>query len=316
MRWRFNYVYELPASPSEVYAFFRNVENMGKVWPEEMMMKLEKAEGNVYTVSFRFLGQKFSTAFRVEDQPSLKQYHETLDFPFGSLRHSIEVQQSGSAARVVENLELNSSNPLAGYFFKKILDYRHQAIKHSFGVAEKPVYRDPFRISLAAGNILSIVGVAAAYMLLFFVPPFFPGSRLLVGIVAFLLLWFLTHDLGHYVVGRLAGVRFSNYYIGLSNIVRLGIIPKQLKTLPIALGIKIDRRLSKASPKGYAAMYAAGPVASMAFPLTVPILILLRNPASVAGLLLLVFAAANIVFTSIFSPKAGCFAKASKALRG
>ncbi|MCS6784862.1 MAG: hypothetical protein NZ581_06680 [Candidatus Caldarchaeum sp.] len=315
MRWTYRYEYEVPVTTGEAYGFFRNVENMGKVWPAEMRMKLVSVEGNIYTVSFWFLGQPYTTKFKIEDQPGMKQYHETLDFPFGNLRHSIEIAPSGIGSKVVENLELSSGNPLAGYFFRKILDYRHQAIKHSLGAGEKPVYKDPFKISTAAGNLISLVGSAAAYALILLTPPLFPGSRLIVGVVAFALLWFFTHDLAHFVVGRIAGIRFSNYYIGLSNIVRLPILPKQFKTLPIALGIKIDRQASKATPRGYAAMYAAGPLASMLFPLTIPIIILNNNPASTAGLLLLLFAVANIIFTSIFSPKAGCFAKAAKALR-
>ncbi|MDJ0272269.1 MAG: hypothetical protein NYU05_01545 [Aigarchaeota archaeon] len=35
-----------------------------------------------------------------------------------------------------------SSNPFAGRFFKKILTYRHEAIKHSLGAGEKPTYKD------------------------------------------------------------------------------------------------------------------------------------------------------------------------------
>ncbi|MEM0444223.1 MAG: hypothetical protein QXX49_07290 [Candidatus Caldarchaeum sp.] len=314
MRWTFRFTYELPASPGEVYGFFRNVENMGKAWPPDMKMRLVSAEGNLYTVGFRFLGQAFTARFRVDDQPGMKQHHETLEFPFGGLRHTIAVEPSGSGSRVVEEMTLNSSNPFAGFFFRKILEYREQAIKHSFGVAENPVYRDPLSISLAAGNFVSLLGAFAAYGLQLAPLPPLPGARFIAGLVSFMLLWFFTHDLAHYAVGRLAGVRFSNYYLGLSNIVRLGLVPRQFKTLPVALGIKIDRLNSTATPRGYAAMYAAGPIASMLFPLTIPLIMLANNPGGIAGQLLLLLAAANIVFTSIFSPKAGCIAKARKAL--
>lgn len=315
MLWRFRFEYVLPAGPDVVYGFFRNTENMGKVWPAELRMRVVSREGDVYTVGFRLLGQFFTARFRIQELPGLKQHHETLDFPFGKLEHTISVEPSGSGSRVVEEMTLQSSNPFAGRFFRKILQYREQAIKHSFQAAEKPVYHDPFRISLAAGNLISVAGIVAAYALLFLQPFSFTGGSFIAGIIAFMLLWFFTHDIAHYVVGRIAGIRFSNYYIGLSNIVRLPIIPKPFRTLPIALGIKIDRTASRASPRGYAAMYAAGPLASMLTPLTVPAIILLRNPSSIAGLLLLAFAAANIIFTSIFSPRAGCFAKARNALQ-
>ncbi|MEM2037050.1 MAG: hypothetical protein QXG21_05785, partial [Candidatus Caldarchaeum sp.] len=78
MLWKFDFVYEVPASPGEVYAFFRNVENMSKVWPAEMKMRLVAVEGDVYTVRFQFLGQTYTTKFRIEDKPGMKQFHETL----------------------------------------------------------------------------------------------------------------------------------------------------------------------------------------------------------------------------------------------
>lgn len=312
--WRYRFEYVLPAGPDVVYGFFRNTENMGKVWPAELGMRVVSREGDVYTVGFRLLGQFFTARFRIQELPGLKQHHETLDFPFGRLEHTISVEPSDSGSLVVEEMMLRSRNPFAGRFFRKILQYRAQAIKHSFGVAEKPVYRDPFRISLAAGSLMSVAGTVAAYALLFLQPFSFTGGRFIAGIIAFMLLWFFTHDIAHYVVGRIVGIRFSNYYIGLSNIVRLAVIPKPFRTLPIALGLKIDRQASRATPRGYAAMYTAGPLASMLTPLTVPLTMLSTNPSSIAGLLLLAFAAANIIFTAVFSPKAGCLAKARKAI--
>ncbi len=314
MLWKSTYT--LPASPEEIYNFFRNVEGIEKVWPAEMKMKLVKAEKDIYTVRFTYLGQRYTTSFRVTEIPVYKQFHEALDFPFGSLKHTISIEKIDNASKVVEEISLRSNNPFVGHFFKKILKYREQAIKHRFNVAERPVFNDPLRISLSAGNLVSLACIATAYWLLFFVTSLpFTGGRFLVGLISFTLLWFFTHDLAHYIVGRVIGIRFSHYYLGLSNIVRLNIFPKPLKTLPVVLGIKIDRKNSRASPFGYAAMYSAGPLASMLTPLTVPIIILYNNPASLAGQLLLIIAAANVFFTSLFSPKAGCFAKALKALK-
>ncbi|MEM4304319.1 MAG: hypothetical protein QXQ70_10600 [Candidatus Caldarchaeum sp.] len=315
MLWKFVSTYELPASPGDVYSFFCNVENMTYVMPAEMGMKLVSVEGDVYTVSFNYLGQRHMMRFRTRNVQGLKQFHETLDFPFGRLQHTITVEGRESMSHVVEYMELKSRNPFAGYLFKKVLEYRQQAIKHRFGVGEKPVYRDPLKVSTFVGNAISIAGVAAAYGLLFVcvVPPI--GGRLLIGLISFILLWFFTHDLTHFMIGKAVGIRFGHYYIGLSNIVHLKIVPKTFKTLAIALGIKIDRERSRASPHGYAAMYTAGPLASMLTPLTVPLIMLSRNPSDTSGLILLAFAAANIIFTAIFSPRAGCFAKARNALQ-
>jgi hypothetical protein len=307
--------YVLPAKPEEVYGYFLNADNMSEAWPPEMRMRIISREGNLFTVKFNYLGQQYTATFKIEELGGLRQYHETLDFPFGALRHWITVEPHDSGSKLTEVMELRSPNPLAGPIFRRILRYREQAIKHHFGAAPKPVFKDPLKIGLVAGTVASILPTILAYVLLFIPPPPFPGGRFILALISWALLWFFTHDLAHLFVGMLAGIRFSHYYIGLSNIVRLGIIPKPLKTLPAALGIKIDRERSRATPRGYAAMYAAGPIASMLFPLTVPLIILAQTPSSLAGLILLAASLANIAFTSYFSPKAGCLAKAAKALR-
>jgi len=308
--------YNLPADPGAVYNYFLNVENISTAWPSEMQMRFLRREGDLYYVRFRFLGQSFEACFKIQELGDLRMYHETVDFPFGSLRHWITVERAGEGGSLLkEVLELNSWNPFAAPIFGRVLQYRRQAILHAFGVGPPPVYRDPLKLSIAAGSLLSIMGTGAAFALLLVSPPSFAGARLLFGLISFMLLWFFTHDLAHYVVGSVVGVRFSAYYIGLSNIVRLNILPKALMTFPIALGIKIDREGSRASPKGFAAMYLSGPMASMLLPLTVPAAILTANPSSLAGLLLLALAVANIAFTAYFSPKKGCIAKALKALK-
>jgi hypothetical protein len=278
--------YVLQAKPEEVYGYFLNADNMSEAWPPEMRMRIISREGNLFTVKFNYLGQQYTATFKIEELGGLRQYHETLDFPFGALRHWITVEPHDSGSKLTEVMELRSPNPLAGPIFRRILRYREQAIKHHFGAAPKPVFKDPLKIGLVAGTVASILPTILAYMLLFIPPPPFPGGRFIIALISWALLWFFTHDLAHLFVGMLAGIRFSHYYIGLSNIVRLGIIPKPLKTLPAALGIKIDRERSRATPRGYAAMYAAGPIASMLFPLTVPLIILAQNPSSLAGLIL------------------------------
>ncbi|GBC69029.1 hypothetical protein HRbin01_00720 [archaeon HR01] len=313
---RFSFEYDLPAEAEAVYRYFLEIENISTAWPPEIEMRYISREDDVYVVGFKLLGQRYTARFRIEELGGFRMYHETVDFPFGKLRHWITVEpREGGGSKLEEVLELRSWNPFAGNILRRILEYRRQAIMHAFGVSEPPAYRDPFKIGVAVGNLLCLVGSVAGVVLPAVTPPPLPGARFVLGLVSFFLLWFFTHDLAHYIVGRLVGIRFSNYYIGLSNIVRLNILPKPFKNLPIALGIKIDRLRSKASPRGYAVMYAAGPIASMLAPLYVPATILSNSPGSLAGLLLLILALANTVFTSIFSPRAGCLGKASKALR-
>lgn len=112
-----------------------------------------------------------------------------------------------------------------------------------------------------------------------------------------------------------AGVRFSHYYLGRSDILKLkGIVPASLKQMLIVLGLKIDRNRSRASKAGFAAMYLAGPLASMLTPFTVPMTILLKDSTNIAGLLLLLISIINLVFTLWFSPKVGCISKARRYL--
>ncbi|MBM3898501.1 MAG: hypothetical protein FJ358_08300 [Thaumarchaeota archaeon] len=141
------------------------------------------------------------------------------------------------------------------------------------------------------------------------------GNYLVVlGLLCWFLFWFFTHDLAHFLVGMVAGVRFSHYYLGRSDIIKLEAIPDPFKKMLFVLGLKIDRKRSRTGKTGFAAMYLAGPLASMVTPFAVPIIILLKDTTNVAGLLLLLISVANLGFTLWFSPKVGCISKARKAL--
>lgn len=307
--------YYLPATPREVHDFFLDVRNMERVWPPELGMKVVERMDSVFRVRFRLLGQIWTASFRIIEEPEYRQRHETLDFPFGVLRHSIEIAPSEGGSIVSEYVELRSRIPFASRFLARVWDYREAMIKRSFGLDAQAIYRDPTRIGLLAGTAISMGAVAAAVALTLAPTQYDSLIGFLTRLASWLLLWFFTHDLAHLAVGALVGVKFSHYYLGLSNVVRLGILPRALRLAPLALGIRIDRERTRASPRGYAAMYAAGPLASMFTPLLVPAAMLLDQPTSTAGLLFLAASLANIAFTSYFSPKAGCFAKASKALR-
>jgi hypothetical protein len=144
--------YVLPAKPEEVYGYFLNADNMSEAWPPEMRMRIISREGNLFTVKFNYLGQQYTATFKIEELGGLRQYHETLDFPFGALRHWITVEPHDSGSKLTEVMELRSPNPLAGPIFRRILRYREQAIKHHFGAAPKPVFKDPLKIGLVAGD--------------------------------------------------------------------------------------------------------------------------------------------------------------------
>ncbi|MCS7146012.1 MAG: SRPBCC family protein [Nitrososphaerota archaeon] len=315
MKFYFSSSYDVPAGTEEVHKFFKDTSNMSKCWPAELSLRIVESRGNEYTATFRLLGQKWTARFRITELGPGNQYHETLDFPFGKLSHEIRVESLNGGSRVQERMILETLNPLASRFLGRILRYREAMIKKCLGVEGEAVYRDPLRVSLLAGNMVSVAAIAVAVILLLLPTSPNPLIDLVQRIVPWALLWFFTHDLAHLLVGAAVGVRFSYYYIGLSNIVRLGIIPRPLKLLPLALGIKINRAESSASPKGFAAMYAAGPLASMISPLAAALLTHFLHGPSLTSYILLAASILNIAFTAYFSPKAGCLGKARNALK-
>ena len=177
------------------------------------------------------------------------------------------------------------------------------------------VQKTKFRINLFLGTFLCTIAIFFNIFLLASLRVENTVFTLILGTLCWFLLWFVTHDLAHFLVGMVAGVRFSHYYLGRSDIIKLiGVIPVPLKRMLIVLGLKIDRNRSRTSKVGFAVMYLAGPLASMLTPFAVPLTILLKDSTNVAGLLLLFVSIVNLVFTSWFSPRVGCISKARKYL--
>jgi hypothetical protein len=153
--------------------------------------------------------------------------------------------------------------------------------------------------------------------LLGFVLPIISPKDLIFGLIfnfiAWFLLWFFTHDLAHFIAGHLLGIRFSYFYLGLSNLVRA--IPfKGIKFLFLVLGLKISRKRSKASKYGFASMYFAGPLASMILPFYVPIYLFLYK-YNLLAFIFLFLSLINLIITLIFSPKYGCIYKGLNKLK-
>src|SRR3989304_6091627 len=124
------------------------------------------------------------------------------------------------------------------------------------------VQKTRFRINLFLGTFLCASAIFFSIFLLASLPFENTIFILILGTLCWLLLWFFTHDLAHFLVGMVAGVRFSHYYLGRSDILKLkGIVPASLKQMLIVPGLKIDRNRSRGSKAGFAAMYLAGPLA-------------------------------------------------------
>lgn len=314
------YEYVLPAPVEEVRRFFYDPRNLERVWPSQFRIKLLSdptplREGAEYRVTVRLLNQDFPAAFRIVQLDDLGSVHETHEFPFGRLWHRQRFEPAGNSTRVHEEFEVRGTplRPVAERVLRRALDYRIDAVRSFFGVDVRPAFRDPFRIPLGIGNALSALMIALAFALAFVdLPwPLYPLGKL----AAWFLLWFFTHDFMHWAVGELVGVKFSHYFLGISAMVKAPFFPSKLKPLVLALGIRIDRRSSKAGNRGYAAMYFAGAIASMAFPFAVPAVLLLRDPGDAVGLLLLAASVGNAAFSSYMSTKFGCIGRGLRALR-
>lgn len=163
------------------------------------------------------------------------------------------------------------------------------------------------KIPLVLGNAVEILGVLVAISLIV-VAPDVNGAlvRFLLYLVSWLCLVFFPHCLMHFIVGRLVGVRFSNYEIGKPSIskLRLPVVSAVAVVFPL-LTLRIDRRSLKSVSNGDRAVtFASGALASMILPFLVPVTALGRLPVAWI-LVLLVLSLANVCFDLYYSPKAG-----------
>jgi hypothetical protein len=127
-------------------------------------------------------------------------------------------------------------------------------------------------------------------------------------------LWFFPHCITHFIIGRLVGIRFRNYFLGQTHLVK--VLPPRLRPLlarmPV-LGIRVEKTsLEAARPRARYAMFASGAMASMLLPFLVPLYLLLVGETSAAGILL-VISLANLLFTAALSPRVGDLYKARRS---
>lgn len=172
------------------------------------------------------------------------------------------------------------------------------------------------KISIAFGNLVQSLALIVGFYLAVVAAaqPFLAG--LILSLAAWVILWFFSHCLAHYLVGRATGIRFDYYFVGRSSIRKLnlpGVTP--VASLVPALGIRANpEAMRRASPRVRARMFRAGALSSMLLPFLVPMVNLVFQQLSIA-VVLLVVSSANLAFTAYFSPRAGDFRKASYALR-
>jgi hypothetical protein len=318
---RYRFEYEVRRPLPEVKAFFSEVSNLERVWPRDYALKVIEGPDRVvrgarYLVRGRLLGQPVLLPFTVLEEDETTSHHVLEDVLGGKLEHFQRLEPGDGSTKVVEEFRLEINPllaPAAKVVLERALEYRVEAIRALLEGGRFPEFRDPLRLSIAAGTALSVLAIAVAAFLTVWAfprPVDYPAK-----LAAWFLLWFFTHDLAHLVVGALTGVRFSHYYVGLSNLYRSRLVPRQLKRFIVALGIKIDRDKTRAGRFGYFAMFVAGPLASMISPFLVPLHLLVAGRVGAFAFLLLALSVANAAFTVPFSASVGCIAKGLRALR-
>ena len=173
------------------------------------------------------------------------------------------------------------------------------------------------KIPIAVGNLVEIAGILFALYLIVIIPEAaLVPLKLILYLVAWACLLFFPHSLTHYAVGRLVGVKFRYYSIGKPSVYRLRIpfLSTVASKLPV-LTLKVDRgSLQVVSRAGRIAMFSSGAVASMVFPFFVAFASFRELPL-VFTVFLLLLSAANLLFDSYYSPKAGDISRAISAAK-
>jgi hypothetical protein len=124
--------------------------------------------------------------------------------------------------------------------------------------------RPPFwlTLSIPAGNLLQLAGLLLGALILYGDAHLAAPAALRV--VLMLLGWFLIyigcHSLGHYLVGRLVGIRFSKYGVrGTDHPENYsGVTRQMMSAMPTFSAITEKDSMRKASPVARALMFAAG----------------------------------------------------------
>ena len=173
------------------------------------------------------------------------------------------------------------------------------------------------KIPIAVGNLVEIAGILFALYLIVIIPE---AALVLLKLILYLVAWacllFFPHSLTHYAVGRLVGVKFRYYSIGKPSVYRLRIpfLSTVASKSPV-LTLKVDRgSLQAVSRAGRIAMFSSGAVASMVFPFFVAFASFRELPL-VFTVFLLLLSAANLLFDSYYSPKAGDISRAISAAK-
>ncbi|MDT7891844.1 MAG: hypothetical protein RQ952_03785 [Thermoproteota archaeon] len=302
----------------DLFLFLSDPLNIEKVYPKQLKAKVRKQDDR-YSVEIYLLGQFFNFDLIIKETRKYELIIDELRGPlFKKWINVHRIVEKGKELLMIDEIEFETKLGFIGDFFarkviERIINYRNQSLLKIFGKESNPIFINPLQIDLVKGtSLLAFLTIFALVILILL--PLNAIIDLILGLISWVLLWYSAHDLFHLIFGNILGIRFSYYYIGFSNLIRISWIPERIRLLAITFGIKINRKKSKASKLGFAIMYFAGPLASMLMPF-IPAIYLLMKHSMIAGYFLLFISLFNLIFTSYFSPKYGCISKGLRVLR-
>jgi hypothetical protein len=188
--------------------------------------------------------------------------------------------------------------------------------------ASRPAHpRPPFWVKLPvlAGNLLQLGGIAAGVLLIVAAASTrtAPAASAVLAVLGIILTAFCSHAIGHWLVGRLAGLRFA--YIGVRGTDHPETYPpvmrQVLSAVPMFTTVSTRRSREAAGRWALAAYFAAGQTTAIIGWVGSAVLArTLDIPGSIIILAIMIAWAAGTALIASFSAK-GDYAKARAALR-
>jgi len=190
---------------------------------------------------------------------------------------------------VVARLRANSV--LAVRYGERVADIDRRAFERAVRV----------RVRIGVGVPLLVAGTAAGVLGLVVAAGLGDVLQAIVFGIAFVLLVVSTHSLGHYVVGRLAGIRFTHAFVA---------------GRPPEPGVKIDyASYLRATPRRRAAMHASGALVTKIVPFALVPMVFAVHAWPGLAWILIAFGAIGIFTDVAFSTKTSDWMRVKRELR-
>jgi len=172
-------------------------------------------------------------------------------------------------------------------------------------------------LSILAGNLIQGAGIGLGCVSLWFsAQPNSTPVRVTAMIAGYLLIYFTSHSLAHYVVGRLGGITFTHYSVGGSNHASSypPVMLQVFERLPFFAVQTDSRSLKSVHPAAKALMFGSGILSTVLF---CSLAALFAFRANVPGgfTLLIVNVVWQVSSLIVEMRQGGDLAKAAKAFR-